>query len=491
MSKNMKNEITRIAIIGAGLSGICAAIRLRQSGFKNVTLYERDSQPGGTWNRNTYPGCACDVPSVLYSYSFALNPSWTKRYATQPEILEYIQNCIDRYQLDGQIRCNMGVRSASFNEQTSTWKILFEDQSTAECDVLISAVGQLDVPYIPQIVGAESFEGDQFHSARWQENCDLKDKNVAIVGNAASAIQLLKPVAEQARQTTVYQRSPQFIAAKNDWSYSNVAQKLFALFPLSQRIYRAWTYFKHELRYLALRKPNWLNQNYSGRLRRRAMRTVPVESGMWGLLIPEYRAGCKRVLLSDDYYQTVQRDDVKIISSGIEKIDAAGVFTGGKHHSADVIIFATGFRTNPLLSSFKLTGRNGLDLNKRWQQAPKSYLGMMVPGFPNFFMLYGPNTNLGHNSILFMVECQANYIIKCLQNCERHSHCLIEVREASAEQYQREVNDRLRQSIWSSGCSNWYQNEAGEVITNWSETATEYWLRTRRIRKSDFQEHLR
>jgi cation diffusion facilitator CzcD-associated flavoprotein CzcO len=477
----------KIVVIGAGMSGICLAIRLKQRGFTNVTLYERSQRPGGTWNFNAYPGSACDVPSFLYSFSFAPNLNWSRRYAPQPEIFDYFQKCIRDFGIESQIVYGTGVEAARFDERTQRWQVALSDGSTAVCDVLVSAVGQLNLPSIPPIPGRERFAGPQFHAARWQADCDLRGKRVAIVGNAATTIQLLKPVAELAEKTYVFQRSPNYVMPKKDRAYSALSKAIFRYVPLVARLYRWWIFWKNEIRFLAFRKQSFISRYFSRRVNHQMARQFPKSSRLRSKVLPYYPAGCKRILLSDDYLETIQRSDVELVTESIESFDAVGVNAGGTHRPADVVIYATGFVSNPLLSALRIEGRGERRLDEEWNSRPLAYLGLMTPGFPNFFALYGPNTNLGHNSIIFMVECQVNYLLKCLERMRTHGSQTVEVREAAAVRYREELDSHLRETVWTTGCGNWYTNSAGVIVNNWCGPASSYWWRTRFLVADDLE----
>ncbi|MEZ6068236.1 MAG: NAD(P)/FAD-dependent oxidoreductase [Planctomycetaceae bacterium] len=406
----------RIVVIGAGMSGICLAIRLRQEGFTNVTVYEKSQRPGGTWNYNAYPGSACDVPSFLYSYSFAPNLNWSRRYAPQQEIFDYFQDCVRKFGVEGSIVYGVHVVAADYDESTRRWRVELSTCEVTEADVLVSAVGQLNIPKFPNVPGRESFGGTQFHAARWDNSCELRGKRVAIIGNAATTIQLLLPVAEQAAQVTVFQRSPNYVMAKKDRAYSGLTKGLFRVIPGLAKLYRWNIFWNNEIRFLAFRRQTFISDWFGGIVRWRMRRQVPRESKLISKVVPmNFPAGCKRILLSDDYLQTIQRPNVELVTEKVNAIDATGVQTTAGHRNFDVIIYATGFVSNPLISDIRVAGRGGELLGDAWRERPLAYLGMLTPGFPNFFALYGPNTNLGHNSIIFMVECQVNYLIRTLR----------------------------------------------------------------------------
>jgi cation diffusion facilitator CzcD-associated flavoprotein CzcO len=470
-------------IIGAGMSGICLAIRLKQAGFANFVVLEKSPRPGGTWNENTYPGCGCDVPSFLYSFSFAPKYDWSRRYAPQPEIFEYFQDCIRRFGVESHFRYETAVERAEFDEQRGQWEVSLADGTTEVADVVISAVGQLNIPSTPEIPGQDQFQGVQFHSAKWNHEVDLAGKKVAIVGNAASTIQLLRPVAELAEQTYVFQRSPNYVMPKNDYAYPGWAHAVFRHVPFAAKLYRLWTFLLCEAKFLIFRTEGTASRWFSWKLRTWMKKQLP--RPLQKKAIPRYSAGCKRILLSDDYFQTLQRQDLELVTEPIESIDATGLNTSEQHRDADVIVYATGFVSNPLLSRLPIIGRGGQNLQEAWKSKPLAYLGLLTPGFPNFFVMYGPNTNLGHNSIIYMVEAQTRYVVECLRELTNRGGGTLEVKEAAAAAYREQIDRRLEKTIWATGCTNWYRNAEGVIVNNWCGPAFEYRWRTRKVRTQD------
>lgn len=471
----------RVVIVGAGISGLCLAIRLKLAGIQNITILEKSHDVGGTWLDNSYPGCGCDVPSILYSYSFAPKYDWSRKFAPQSEILEYFQDCADRFAIRPQIRFGTAVTSASFDEATSTWRIQTDQREELIADIFVSAVGQLSLPKTPAIEGLESFRGATFHTARWNHGFDVTGRDLAVVGNGASAIQLIPKVAATARKVYVFQRSPNWIARRHDYAYPHWMHRVFRWIPGAAKLHRFEIYLGWEWRILLYKRKGLLNKGFTRWLRYWMKRKVP--AALWPDVIPRYPAGCKRVLLSNDYLESLHRDNVKLVTQDIQRIVPEGIITSAGLTPVDAIIFATGFETSKFLYPMTITGRDGEKLNELWQARPRTYLGMFCPGFPNFFMLYGPNTNLGHNSIIFMVECQVNYILCCLQAMTRAGCKTIEVREEAVESFDKSLQTRLREKVWHGYVASWYKTADGHIINNWCGSTIDYWRKTR---KPDF-----
>jgi len=468
----------RVVIVGAGISGLCLAIRLKRAGFSDITLLEKSHDVGGTWLDNTYPGCCCDVPSILYCYSFALKPDWSRKFAPQPEILKYFRDCADRFGIRSHIRFGTAVSSAQFDSATSTWQIRTEQGDELTADVFVSAVGQLSLPKTPAIEGLESFRGASFHTARWNHQFDPAGRDIAVVGNGASAIQIIPQLAATARNVYVFQRSPNWIARRHDYAYPRWMQQALRCIPGAARLYRWWIYLGWEWRTLLYRRKGMLNQGFTSWLGYWMKRKVPRH--LQSEVIPRYPAGCKRVLLSNDYLETLHRDNVKLVTSEIQRIVPEGIMAGAGLTPVETIVWATGFETSKFLYPMTITGRGGVQLDQVWRSRPRTYLGMCSPGFPNFFMLYGPNTNLGHNSIIFMVECQVNYILRCLKAMTLTGAKTIEVREEAVEAFDQSLQTRLREKVWHGYVSNWYKTADGHIINNWYGSTIDYWKQTRR-----------
>ncbi|WP_237228785.1 flavin-containing monooxygenase [Rubinisphaera sp. JC750] len=466
-----------IVIIGAGLSGLCMGIQLKRAGINSFTILEKSQDVGGVWLDNTYPGCGCDVPAMLYSYSFALKPDWTYKYARQPELLEYFRSCADRFQIRPHIQFGVTVDTADFDEATGKWTITLANGETRQADVVISGVGQLSRPKMPNLPGLDSFQGESFHTARWSKDFDWKGKKIAIVGNGASAIQVVPAIAAETEHLYVLQRSSNYIAPRNDYLYSPWAKAAFRWIPGAAKKHREQLFQAQEDLFQYYERGSQKNWEFRTWLVMQMRERL--DKKLWRKVVPKYPAGCKRVLLSDDYLQTLCRENVSVLTDGAEAITETGIVSGGKTYDVDAIVFATGFESTQFLTPMKIHGRDGQSLNERWKERSQAYLGLLVPQFPNFFLLYGPNTNLGHNSVIYMVECQTEWILKCLRAMRQREASTIEVSEQAASEFDEQLQANLDKLVWKEDCGNWYTNEAGHIVNNWSGRAAEYREATR------------
>jgi cation diffusion facilitator CzcD-associated flavoprotein CzcO len=479
----------RIAILGAGAGGLCMAIRLKQSGVHDFTIFEKSQRVGGTWNDNTYPGACCDVPSHLYSFSFERKSDWSRVFAPQQEIQTYFEHCVEKYGLRKHIRFGVEIAHARFDEEQGVWRLATTAGEEIVANVVVSGLGQLNRPHVPAIPGIEEFEGTSFHSARWRHDHDLAGRRVAVIGNAASAIQFVPPVAEQVEQLHVFQRTPNWMIRRNDRAYTDAEKRRFARFPWLERLQRALIYLALESRWLAFT----VGSRMSRRMERMASDCLAEEipdPSLRAVLTPDYPVGCKRILISDDYYPALRRDNVEVVTEGIERVTSDAIVTkDGKRRPVDTIIFATGFETTSFLAPLELEGRGGRKLREAWRTGAEAYLGVTVTGFPNLFLLYGPNTNLGHNSILFMIECQVNYILRCLAELNRRELAWLDVRPEVQERYNEAIQRQLARTAWNASCGSWYKTESGKITNNWSSFTLAYWWKTRRPDFSAFEPH--
>lgn len=463
----------RVAIVGAGAGGLCMAMQLARSGERDFVVLERWDGVGGTWRANAYPGAACDVPSHLYSFSFAPRAAWSRVFAPQAEILTYLEACAERYGLGPHLRFGAEVRSAEW--KGDRWHLELADGSSVEAQVVVWALGQLSRPRLPDIEGLDRFAGPCFHSARWDRAADLTGR-VGVVGNAASAVQIVPELAQNARSLTVFQRSAHWVLPRPDRAYTTAERWAFAHVPGVRLLHRARIFAALEARFVGFRAGSVFNRLAEVQARRHLATVRDPE--LRRRLTPDYPPGCKRVLLSSDYYPTLALPHVQLVDAPITAATAAGLEAGGTHE-LDAIVLATGFDTAAPLGSVRVTGRSGT-LAEAWRSGPFAHLGMAVPGFPNLYLLYGPNTNLGHNSILAMLECQVAYVLQALE------HEVLEVRPEVAAAWDAGVQEALRDTVWSEGCGSWYVGEDGRISTNWSGTVTAYWRRTRTLRRADY-----
>jgi cation diffusion facilitator CzcD-associated flavoprotein CzcO len=481
----------RIAIVGSGFSGIGMAVRLQKMGITSFTLYEAAADIGGTWRDNTYPGAECDVPSHLYSFSFEPNPAWSRAFSGQNEILAYLKHCARKYGVDRYVRCNARVVAARFDEARHVWQIELDAggvRENIEADVLIAASGPLSRPAMPRIAGLENFEGKLFHSARWDHAYPLEGKHVAVIGTGASAIQFVPQIQPRVARLDLFQRTAPWIMPKPDKRIGERARWLFEHLPFTQRFMRSAIYWKLESQAIAfVSHPNLMKRPMKLCLSYLERRVKDPE--LRATLTPNYRLGCKRVLLSSNYYRALVEPNVNVITTGIREIVADGIVTeDGAHHRADAIICGTGFQVNDVGAPFDVTGVGGADLGALWlRDGPEAYLGVSVADFPNFFMIVGPNTGLGHNSMIYMIESQVQYIADCLRVLRRRNARAMNLRPDVQRDYNARLQHDMRRSVWSSGCHSWYQTRSGKVTALWPGFSFSFRKRTRRVRPGDYR----
>jgi cation diffusion facilitator CzcD-associated flavoprotein CzcO len=476
-----------VLIIGAGIGGIGLGVSLLRAGFTEFTILERAGDIGGVWRENTYPGAACDVPSPLYSYSFAPNPSWPRRYSRQPDILDYLRRTAAGTGVLDRVRCDTEVTGARFDEAGHTWEVATATGQTYTADVLVSAVGQLSRPVLPRIPGAEKFTGPLFHSARWEHGVDLTGKRIAVIGTGASAVQFVPQLQPTARRLTVFQRSAPYVVPRPDRGYRPWHHRMFRWLPGTQLIGRAATWLVSEFLNLALTTAQPLGKLVRGAFHLHLRHQVE-DPELRARLTPDYQIGCKRLLFSNDWYPALTQPNVNVVTDSIAEITEHGVRTAdGLLHPAEVIIYGTGFAATEFLAPMRIQGRHGQYLGEEWAEGARAYLGMTVPGFPNMFCVYGPNTNLGGSSIIFMMEQQFGYILQVLRRIADGTVSCVDVRRYVADVYDAEMQRRLGESVWS-GCASWYREDSGRISTNWPGLVSEYRRRTARLDLTDYED---
>ncbi|MFL5346216.1 MAG: flavin-containing monooxygenase [Hyalangium sp.] len=476
-----------VAIVGSGFSGLGMAISLKKAGLESFLLLEKAGEVGGTWRENTYPGAACDVPAHLYSFSFEPNPAWSRTYASQPEILEYLRRCASKYGMGPHLRFHAEVTSAEFDEARGGWTVHMKDGQRIGARSLVLGNGALHLPAYPAIPGRESFQGPAFHSACWRHDAELAGKTVAVIGTGASAIQLVPQLASRVRQLYLFQRTPPWILPRFDKAFSPERRKLFERIPLLRWLYRAALYWNSEWRAALFLRAGGLNRIVEWVSRRYLAQSVS-DPRLRERLAPNYRLGCKRVLLSSDYYPAVQQPNVELVTEGIESIGPRGVRTrDGVEREVDAIVYGTGFDVSRYLAPIRIVGRGGRELNELWSGSPSSFLGITVSGFPNLFLLMGPNTGLGHNSMIFMIEAQARYALQCIQALRTRELRWMEVRPGVQAGFNEQLREKLAQTVWQSGgCRSWYQTADGHNSAIWPGFTFDYWLRTRHVHLGDY-----
>ncbi|MEU4311392.1 NAD(P)/FAD-dependent oxidoreductase [Nocardia sp. NPDC024068] len=474
-----------VLVIGAGFGGIGVAIELRRHGFGDITILEKAPDLGGVWRENTYPGAACDVPSPLYSYSFEQKPDWPQRYSGQAAIHAYLRGVTERHGLLDRIEFDVEVTDAVFDEESGRWTVHSADGDTRVADVLISAVGQLSRPQLPDIPGIGSFTGSAFHSALWDHGVDLTGKRVACIGTGASAIQYVPAIQPQVAQLTLFQRTPAWVLPKFDTDYSPIQHKLFAKIPGMLLLERLGWWLTAEISSLGLVELPIISRLVSRMAARNLTKNVD-DPELRAKLTPDYPIACKRTLFSSDYYPALTRPNVEVTTAAVTEITAQGVRTGdGTLHEADVIIYGTGFKGTEFLWPMRIRGRGGRELADTWADGAHAYYGITVPEFPNLFMVYGPNTNLGVGSIIYMIESQSRYIRQAVQLLDATPGHTLEVRAETERAFNDELQKRLDRTPWNF-CSSWYRNAAGKITNNWPGTVTRYRRRVRTLDPDDY-----
>ncbi|KAH7378185.1 cyclohexanone monooxygenase [Cadophora sp. MPI-SDFR-AT-0126] len=481
-----------VVIIGAGISGICVAIDQLKKTNRNFVILEKGTGIGGTWRDNKYPGCCCDVWSHLYSYSFEPNPSWTREYGGQEEILQYLIGVAHKYELYRYIRFNTSVDSARWDDTTNKWNTTVSvlggkdaeyggDTYTMTSDFLVSAVGQLNLPKFPDIAGLHEFEGRLMHSARWDWSYSLRGKKVAIIGNGATAVQIIPAIAGKVDHLTVFQRTPNWALSRGDSPIPAWKRLLFQYIPFIRERKRAKMMDFREALFGAIVDPTSPGSDQLEDLSRQHLRTqLPNRPDLWDKLQPKYSLGCKRVLLTDDYFPVFLRDNVKLKTGRIDKITAKGIVVDGQEEAFDLIITATGFRAVEFLHPMEITGSSGRTLSSVWKDGGHALYGVTVEGFPNFGMLYGPNTNLAHNSLILMVEAQSKYITaladKALTARSLHGSLTISPKPVRVREFNEQLQSSLSKTSFADpNCDSWFKlKESGKITNNWSDTVVAY-----------------
>ncbi|HEX8630460.1 MAG TPA: NAD(P)/FAD-dependent oxidoreductase [Catenuloplanes sp.] len=477
----------RIAVIGTGFGGVAVAASLRRAGFRDVVLVDKAHRVGGVWRDNVYPGCACDVPAPLYSYSFALNPDWSRRYPPHAEILGYLEGCVADLGLTDSLRLGTEIVEARWDENDTCWRLHTADGDQIVADVLVPAVGQLSRPVMPALPGAHRFRGTAMHTARWDPAVRVDGARVAVVGTGASAIQLVPAIAGRAARITVFQRTAPWTLPKPDRRYGALRRAVYRRVPALMRLPRAGTWVMTLLPGLALtgnRAAAALLRAYSRAHRRWQVR----DPGLRARVTPDEPMGCKRVLFTSDWLPTLARPDVDLVTEKIVEVTPDGLRTAdGVEHPCDVLVYGTGFAATEFLTPMRVIGRAGRRLDDVWRDGAHAYLGMAVPEFPNLFLVYGPNTNTGNTSVVYFHEAQARYITQAVRLIAAGGGPL-DVRADVAAEYDADLQRRLAGGVWTA-CHSWYRTETGRVVTNWPGLAGEYRRRTARLRPADYGRH--
>lgn len=478
---NAAHTTRRVAIIGSGFSGLCLGIELKRAGIDAFTIYEKSDRIGGTWRENTYPGAACDVPSFLYCFSFEQKTDWSRKWSPQAEIQQYMEDCARKYDILPHVRFGTEIAAARFDDATGTWHLRTAAGEAIVADVLVSAVGQLNRPHLPRVEGLERFRGTHFHSARWNHGYELAGRRVGVIGNAASAIQFIPQIAPKVEHLTIFQRSANWMLPRGDRAYTAREQWWFTHIPLLARLYRWWIWFQLEQRFPMFRG-NRLMTWLTRRIAESHLTETVADARLRALLLPDYPIGGKRILISDDYFQALARDNVAVVGDGIAHLTEDAVVTkDGRAHPVDALIFATGFQSTAFLAPMRIEGRDGHMLEEEWAGGARAYRGISVAGFPNLFLMYGPNTNLGHNSIIFMIECQARYILGAIRTLIDRDLDYLDIRRSALDADDARTQRTLATTVWAAPDHSWYKTESGRITNNWCGSTAHYWWVTRRF----------
>jgi cation diffusion facilitator CzcD-associated flavoprotein CzcO len=495
MSENSKQAARReesavdVLIIGGGFSGLCMAIKLREAGMNSFLLIEKSDDIGGTWYDNRYPGCACDIPSHLYSFSFEPSPGWSRMYPGQQEIYDYLKRCVERYEIASNIRLNTRFHEAIWDEAEAVWRVTAGEGMRIRARLIVSGIGGLHVPHYPELKGIGRFVGPAFHSSTWDHSVDLEGKNVAVVGTGASAIQFVPQIAPRAGKLYLFQRTPPWIVPRMDFAIAEKWKRRFRRFPLIMRAFRQLIFWRQEFRVLGFLGNRFVRRKATEIATHQLEKQVR-DPKLRAALKPSYELGCKRVLVSDDFYPALTRPNVELVTDGIAEVREHSIVTAdGVERPVDVLIFGTGFRATEALIGIRLVGRGGVEIHDAWRERMSAYLGVTVAGFPNLFLLLGPNTGLGHNSVVLMIEAQVRYVMSCLALMKRRRKRVLEVRPETQKQFVADIYRRLEGTVWQSGgCRSWYQDpRTGENTTLWPGSVIAYRRHTKSASPADYE----
>jgi cyclohexanone monooxygenase len=473
-----------VGIIGAGPGGLALGIFLRKAGFRDFTIFDREDGVGGTWRINTYPGLACDVKSHLYSYSFDLNANWSRLWSGQPEILEYFEQCAQRYELGPNLKLNTEIAAARWDGKA--WQLTATSGERFTFDVVVSAIGLFTQPVLPDLVEQEQFTGTLMHTARWDHSVDLCDARVAVLGTGSTAAQLVPEIAKVAKHVYSVQRSPTWILPKPDRRYTNREKWIFRHVPFAKKVYRTRLWLRSESNISVIENGSDKTQEFKG-IALRVLEATVADEELRRKLTPDHPFGCKRLVFATDYLQALTQPHVEVVSSAARTLRARSLVTeDGAELDVDVVLCATGYAAADYLGQIAVTGERGVTLRETWSDGAFAYLGMAVPGFPNFFMLYGPNTNVGSNSVIFMLEAQARYIVQALKHMRGKRKSYVAVRPATMADFIAKIDGWMAGTVWLTRCSNYFRAANGRVVTQWPRSARAFWGMTRRFRPADY-----
>ncbi|KAI8825900.1 flavin-containing monooxygenase FMO [Fimicolochytrium jonesii] len=488
----------KVAVIGAGFGGVCAGVKLKeQLKLSNFTIYEKSYDVGGTWHLNTYPGCACDVESHLYSFSFQQKPDWTEAYASQPEIHQYLRTVVKDRGLTDHVQFGTEVVKLAWDGRKNVWHLSLKIKDKAgnvrleetTANVVIGAVGPLHRPHYPEIPGFKDFKGKLMHTAEWDNKVDLKGKRVAVIGNGASGAQVVPELAPIVDKLTVFQRTASWISPRNNFRHSGILKFMFRYVPFLQRFWRFCLYVRRDiLWYNAFKSGSPIARLLSHMLRSYLKQEIP-DDALRAKLTPDYDPGCKRIVVSDAYLPAMRHPSTRLVTESIVEITPNGIMTSDKErHDLDVIVVATGFLVQESFNGVEVIGKDGLTLQRRWSDSLEAYLGMTVSEFPNLYFLMGPHTGLGHSSVITMIECQMNHITQLLKKQILSSAATLTVRPSALKAFEAEMDGGTKDKVWQLGhCQSWYKNSSGRITALWPYSVFYYWWRTRSVRWADYE----
>ncbi len=478
-----------IAILGAGFAGIGTAIQLKKAGIHSFTMFERAAEIGGTWRDNTYPGAACDVPSHVYSLSFEQSPSWSRRYAESGEIQQYLLDLVDKWKLRDHLRLSTEIVDARWNEESGTWTLTTDADESFTARFVVSGVGGLVDPSLPDIKGIQSFTGELFHTARWNHDYDLAGKRVAVIGTGASAVQVVPSIAREVEQLYVFQRTPAWVVPKRDRVYSERTKARLRRFPLLLRASRFLKYWLSELFGPMIFLDSERLSRIGEKMSLQHLRQQVKDPALRAKLTPDFQFGCKRMLISDDYWASFERENVELVTDPIEEVRSTGIETAdGTLREVDAIVMATGFALGLASAPFPITGRDGRHLDEVWKSGAVAYMGMTVAGFPNWFILMGPNTGPGHTSVLVYTEAQIAHALGALHKLRNQGLKAVDVRQDVQDRYNAGIQDRMRHMVWThGGCNSWYLSPDGSNHSLYPGFAAEYVARAHRFSARDYE----
>lgn len=475
-------------IIGAGFAGICIGKRLLDEGINNFRICDKAPKVGGTWYWNSYPGAACDVMSHFYCYSFAPNPEWSRKYSPWNEIQAYSERCVDEFGLRPHIKTDSAVELSRFDDETGLWDVTLADGEQVKAKHVIDGSGGLHVPLIPAIEGADTFAGEKWHSSLWRHDVDLAGKKIAIIGSAASALQIVPEIAKSAAKISMFQRTANYVIPRHDREYSKFEKWCFRYVPLYQKLYRSFLFLRYDwFAYSIVKTPkDNIARRFAMRQFRNLLKRGIQDPELQEKLTPDYPIGCKRVLISDNFFTAIARDNVSLVTTAIERILPTGIKTvDGEHHDADVLVFATGFDTQGHNIDQRVYGPEGYSLNEAWSYAPIAYEGCMVAGFPNYHFVTGPNTGVGSTSVIFMIEQSANLIINCIKAAGKDG--LIAPKEEAMRAYDSEIQNALADTVWATSCNSWYKRDDGYITVLYPYNAQTYRKRHLKFQGAHFE----